>query len=323
MSTMPGVIRNLKIDTRERMSALSPVGLIMEYHGSAALVNWMECDGSAISRSTYADLFSLIGTSFGNGNGTTTFNLPDLRGLFIKGHSVITSVDKDAFDYRYLSVDSQPISSDLVHGTISKSAESFVASPGSFIINLNFPTISEILYQAIGSFLYCGLLAGVGSDTSNLKTLFMARSTRGVFKNGVITSGSAIVTGINGTGAIQVGEPIVIKDFLGTSSQELATVLSIDSESQITASRPAISSTTYSSEEIFFISRKIGATQLSENKSHSHQDAITGYSATAISSGSYPIYTVLQPWERCTRDQGGQGRPKNISCKYMIKGIAN
>lgn len=45
------------------------------------------CDGRAISRTDYAELFSLIGTAFGPGNGTTTFNIPDYRGLFLRGWS--------------------------------------------------------------------------------------------------------------------------------------------------------------------------------------------------------------------------------------------
>lgn len=42
--------------------------------------DWMRCDGSALSRITYADLFAVIGTTYGAGNGTTTFNIPDMRG---------------------------------------------------------------------------------------------------------------------------------------------------------------------------------------------------------------------------------------------------
>lgn len=44
---------------------------------------WLKCDGRAVSRITYADLFASIGISFGAGNGTTTFNLPDARGRVI------------------------------------------------------------------------------------------------------------------------------------------------------------------------------------------------------------------------------------------------
>lgn len=46
---------------------------------------WLECDGAAISRTTYADLFAAIGTEHGAGDGSTTFNVPDLRGEFIRG----------------------------------------------------------------------------------------------------------------------------------------------------------------------------------------------------------------------------------------------
>ena len=60
-----------------------PVGIILEYPttDSTKLPNgYMFCDGSAVSRTTYSELFGLIGTSFGAGDGSTTFNLPDLRG---------------------------------------------------------------------------------------------------------------------------------------------------------------------------------------------------------------------------------------------------
>lgn len=57
--------------------------VIGDFKWSARLSNfsgWLICDGSAVSRTTYADLFNIIGTTFGAGNGTTTFNLPDMRG---------------------------------------------------------------------------------------------------------------------------------------------------------------------------------------------------------------------------------------------------
>ena len=47
--------------------------------------NWILCNGQAVSRSTYSDLFEIIGTSFGEGNGVTTFNVPDYRGKFLRG----------------------------------------------------------------------------------------------------------------------------------------------------------------------------------------------------------------------------------------------
>lgn len=64
---------------------LPPVGSILATARSTAPDGWLLCDGSAVSRSTYAALFAAIGTTFGSGNGSTTFNLPDLRGRVIAG----------------------------------------------------------------------------------------------------------------------------------------------------------------------------------------------------------------------------------------------
>lgn len=61
-------------------SPREPVGRITMHGGGAAPSGWLVCDGSAVSRSTYAGLFSVLGTTWGAGDGTTTFNLPDLRG---------------------------------------------------------------------------------------------------------------------------------------------------------------------------------------------------------------------------------------------------
>lgn len=60
-------------------------GVVLPYAGSSAPAGWLLCDGSAVSRTTYADLFSVIGTTFGAGDGSTTFNLPDPRGRGVIG----------------------------------------------------------------------------------------------------------------------------------------------------------------------------------------------------------------------------------------------
>lgn len=60
-------------------------GAIMYYARTAAPGGWLKSNGAAVSRMTYAALFAEIGTTFGAGDGTTTFNLPDLRGEFIRG----------------------------------------------------------------------------------------------------------------------------------------------------------------------------------------------------------------------------------------------
>ena len=57
----------------------TPIGTISPFGGSVIPSGYFLCNGQAVSRTTYADLFAVIGTSFGTGDGSTTFNLPDLR----------------------------------------------------------------------------------------------------------------------------------------------------------------------------------------------------------------------------------------------------
>lgn len=66
--------------TNEVLTYSPPVGSILDYAGATAPSGWLICDGGAVSRTTYAALFAVIGTTFGAGDGSTTFNLPDLRG---------------------------------------------------------------------------------------------------------------------------------------------------------------------------------------------------------------------------------------------------
>lgn len=66
--------------TPSNLLAVLPSGLILPYAGPSAPQGWLLCEGQAVSRTTYAGLFDVIGTTYGIGNGSTTFNLPDLRG---------------------------------------------------------------------------------------------------------------------------------------------------------------------------------------------------------------------------------------------------
>lgn len=63
---------------------LVPTGSEMLYAGTSAPSGWLMCDGSAVSRTTYANLFAVIGVEHGSGDGTTTFNVPDARGRFVR-----------------------------------------------------------------------------------------------------------------------------------------------------------------------------------------------------------------------------------------------
>lgn len=83
------------VDTPWLATNVLPSGIILPYGGPASPTGWLICDGAAVSRTLYSVLFTAIGTTFGDGDGSTTFNLPDTRGrsLFGKGtHSEVNSV---------------------------------------------------------------------------------------------------------------------------------------------------------------------------------------------------------------------------------------
>jgi microcystin-dependent protein len=83
-----------KADSTELLTAV-PAGAVFHFAMTTAPTGYLICDGSAVSRSSYANLFAAIGTTFGAGDGSSTFNLPDLVGQFIRGYNS-TSSGKDA-----------------------------------------------------------------------------------------------------------------------------------------------------------------------------------------------------------------------------------
>jgi hypothetical protein len=86
-------------DLATKITQRSPPGSMIAYAGPTAPGGWLLCDGTAVPRTgDNADLFAAIGTSWGSGDGTTTFNVPDLRGRFLRGvsHAVTPARDPNA-----------------------------------------------------------------------------------------------------------------------------------------------------------------------------------------------------------------------------------
>lgn len=71
---------------------VEPIGTIFAFAGNNIPSGYLPCNGSAISRTTYADLFTVIGTTYGSGDGSTTFNLPNLTDKFIQGSDTAGTV---------------------------------------------------------------------------------------------------------------------------------------------------------------------------------------------------------------------------------------
>jgi len=69
----------------EAVASVIVAGSVQAFAMSTAPTGWLKANGAAVSRTTYAALFAAIGTTYGTGDGSTTFNLPDLRGEFVRG----------------------------------------------------------------------------------------------------------------------------------------------------------------------------------------------------------------------------------------------
>lgn len=101
-STLGGVKvgDGLAVDSGGTMSTagptLVPIGTILDFAGATAPTGYLVCDGSAVSRTDYAALFEVIGTTWGGGDGSTTFNVPDLRGRAAIGAGTGTATDATA-----------------------------------------------------------------------------------------------------------------------------------------------------------------------------------------------------------------------------------
>jgi microcystin-dependent protein len=108
------------------VAVASFTGMLSHFATIKAPPGWLECNGAAVSRTTYSSLFAAIGTTYGVGNGTTTFNLPELRGEFLRGLDSGRGVDTGR------ALGSSQSSQNLEHAhTQGGSAEQFMVPLGS------------------------------------------------------------------------------------------------------------------------------------------------------------------------------------------------
>ena len=112
--------------TKDR-SKVGHIGDIIAFYGSTAPEGTLVCNGAAISRTTYSELFGVIGTTAGAGDGSTTFNLPDLRGLFLRG---LNGTNAAALGVQ--QGDAIRNCEGIVHNVIALALENSVAPEGVF-----------------------------------------------------------------------------------------------------------------------------------------------------------------------------------------------
>lgn len=174
-----GIARNLARIIADNSGAISAANLTnapnpilpgtIAYVGmNSTPTGWLKANGAAVSRTTYAALFSAIGTTYGSGDGSTTFNLPDLRGEFIRGFSDGRSVD-----------------SGRTIGSFQKGSLTGIDGPGG--ANLSTP------YAITGAFEDLGVEATNATEYPNGQELYNASGITGPNPRFGIDAGVAVV----------------------------------------------------------------------------------------------------------------------------------
>lgn len=112
-------------------SGSNPAGSILMFGGASAPAGYLLCNGAAVSRSVYATLFGVVGTLYGPGDGSTTFNLPDLAGRFpLGGDSTHALGSQGGAETRVLTVSQLPAHSHSINHTHSNGT---AASAGAHV----------------------------------------------------------------------------------------------------------------------------------------------------------------------------------------------
>jgi microcystin-dependent protein len=119
----------------------SLTGAVQSFARSTAPTGWLKCNGAAVSRTTYSALFAVIGTTFGAGDGSTTFNLPELRAEFIRGiddgRGIIPSLTLGVAQGQTIQAHSHPIKMQRANGTGSTPMPAVNGGNNNFPFNAN------------------------------------------------------------------------------------------------------------------------------------------------------------------------------------------
>tara|TARA_E500000178_G_C16832954_1_gene666934 strand:+ start:56 stop:820 length:765 start_codon:yes stop_codon:yes gene_type:complete len=169
-----------------------PSGSIIVYAGSSAPTGFLFCDGSAVSRSTYSALFGIISTSYGVGDGSSTFNLPDIRGRVVAGKEASASLLTSAVGG--LNGNTLGNTGGAQGVTLTSAQSGLPAHNHSLTMNshthsFTSPPHSHTVTGVIGSGLGAGVVAGGGTVTTSSVAVTGTNST--VTTTGTIGNNSA------------------------------------------------------------------------------------------------------------------------------------
>ena len=168
-----------------------PSGIMLPYGGGSAPTGFLLCDGSAVSRTTYANLFTAIGVTYGAGNGTTTFNLPNTQGIFLRGAG---SQTVGGVNYSTtIGTKQGDLMQGHLHGIYDGGHNHSIVDPGHTHVQNRANGVAGGLVSSLASGSYTGSVSDAFSTQS---------STTGITINGN-TTGVAVLSpttdGTNGT----------------------------------------------------------------------------------------------------------------------------
>lgn len=176
-----------------------PVGTLLPYAGTTSPDTniYLLCDGQAVSRTTYADLFTVVSTTFGVGDGSTTFNVPDLRGRIPMGldnlggtpANRVTDADADALGGTVGAQDHTLTEAELPSHSHSQTSHTHSVNPPSTSVSFN-QTIRRVGNYAIG-----------GASTADAYGPYSGTTLTGTVDVASFTSGSGGGGSTGGTGS--------------------------------------------------------------------------------------------------------------------------
>jgi microcystin-dependent protein len=152
--TLAASTNNKYVATTEFVTTAVPAGLISFFTMTSAPTGWLKANGAAISRTTYASLFGAIGTTFGAGDGSTTFNLPDLRGEFLRGFDDGRGIDAMSVSSWSYSGTTITVNTSIAHGLVVGSTGSLSGltattnAPNGTFVTVSVPSSTQFTFTA-------------------------------------------------------------------------------------------------------------------------------------------------------------------------------
>lgn len=180
------------VESFQGQTYLVPTGAILPYGASTAPSNFLLCDGSAVSRTTYATLFGVISTNYGIGDGSLTFNLPNMKGRFPLGYSASAPTKVLTFASRASNVITVTGADSHAHNELQTGQAIFYATTGSVITGLTDDTTYYVVRVTATTFSLAtsvadanaGTVISLSGDGSGIQTFTITYTARSLGHTG-------------------------------------------------------------------------------------------------------------------------------------------